>query len=88
MNWREWTYWQKGGIIGAIILVLLTFPTSVQIIDLQGIKEYTGGEFGNIIGWLFIYGFLFLIVSAVIIFMGFVAGALFGLVLGRIRGES
>ena len=83
MNWKNWPYWLKGGIIGiifAIIIILITFAyyeVSSNLGSFFGINEYLVENISN-------YGLGLILYMSLNLIEYFVIGALIGYIYGRI----
>lgn len=100
MGWKDWPYWLKGGLIGAVIgiicillawfrvLPILTVLLYIFIMILCGSGEsysITGGLLGNC-SWGGKY-LIFSIMTILILLVFFVVGSIIGLIVQKIKSK-
>lgn len=98
MVWRNLSSAKKGGLIGFIVSTLgfvVDLAINIYLLIIagwDGISNTAGNSLGNLVGWVFIYGFLAVIISLVIwvfLALGLTAiGALVGWVIGKAKAGS
>jgi len=95
MDWKDWPYWLKGGVIAAginllLLLLYYIFPTPVfsfkksynQITSILGLPAFV------VIGILpfSIFSIFWIIVVSTILF--FIIGAIIGLIVGKVKSRK
>jgi hypothetical protein len=98
MSFRDYSPRKKGGFVGiacaAIISCILFFGfVKLLVIDSwDGISQTAGNDMGNLIWWIFIYGFLALMISVVVFVFLFAVlfslGSFLGWFYGKIMHRS
>jgi len=74
MGWKDWSYWLRGGIIGALISLIITlFMASARLINSTSLDSFPF--------WV-IFGGYFLRISPFIIPAGIIVGVIFGKIIG------
>jgi len=86
MGWKDWSAWLKGGVIGAIVLEILTFLVSFFIIKIISPPTNNDlyGSFKTIYTLSFPPNVFFILFSALI---GFFLGAIICLIIEKIRNK-
>ena len=83
MGWRDWSYTKRGAIVGGVIGYLIGAGFWVIVGACNGFADSTGCGFLKSIIWPGN------IISGIIILIpGFLLGALFGFIIGKIKSRK
>ncbi len=93
MGWKNWPSWLKGGIIGLIVEALIFLILSIRKCDYSEMAGGGGCQWGlgilfENLSHLFHEVIIVKIIALIILFAGFLIGAIIGWIVSKIKSRK